>query len=447
MSNDTATKRIDPTNPPKTTYCIPLWLRDLQIKHAISLGLPTVQPSPHPTGEPIALVSYGPSLNDTWEQIKDFKVVMTCSGAHRFLIDRGIIPTYHVAVDPLEGNTPKLIGEPHPDVQYLIASTCHPDVFAHLTHAQVKIWHVYDGDAEATPHPPNEWALTGGCSVGVRMLTMSRFLGYVNLHVFGMDGCEGASGKHAGVHPAQPKGHSLVTVDGREFKTTSSMFAVAAGIGHEMDMLADATVKFYGDGLIQWMYRNYERKALTSVPTLAANSYELISTEYKALNKQLHHTNVLYGTSARKHVQIVKDLITNMSATSVLDYGCGKGLLGKLLDRPIWEYDPAIPGKDEPPRPADLVTCIDVLEHIEPDKLMAVLNDLRRVVKQVGYFVVSTTPSSKTLPDGRNAHLIQKHQQWWHNRIATFFTVNMCKAKKGELYFVVTPKQKMKEAA
>jgi hypothetical protein len=111
------------------------------------------------------------------------------------------------------------------------------------------------------------------------------------------------------------------------------------------------------------------------------------------------------------------------------------------LDFPIWEYDPAIPEKAESPRPADLVVCTDVLEHIEPDHLKAVLKDLKRCVKRMGYFVINTGPARKTLPDGRNTHLIQQDREWWRNTLGRYFTVKLVPHTPGNLvHAVVVPK-------
>jgi len=54
-----------------------------------------------------------------------------------------------------------------------------------------------------------------------------------------------------------------------------------------------------------------------------------------------------------------------------------------------------------------------VLEHIEPDLLDNVLDDLKRVTAGKGIFTVHTGEAVKTLPDGRNAHLIQQPPEWW----------------------------------
>ena len=96
------TKRLDWRVPQSVTYAVPLWLRDEQIKVSCARAIPRIEGHDGPLrSEPIAIACYGPSLADTWEKIRGFEYVMTCSGAHRFLIDRDIVPRWHVAVDPL----------------------------------------------------------------------------------------------------------------------------------------------------------------------------------------------------------------------------------------------------------------------------------------------------------------------------------------------------------
>ena len=85
-------------------------------------------------------------------------------------------------------------------------------------------------------------------------------------------------------------------------------------------------------------------------------------------------------------------------------------------------YDPAYPEYGAP-QPADLVTCIDVLEHVEPECLDAVLKELTRITVRLGFFTVHTGPAMKFLSDGRNAHLIQWPLNWWVDRLSQHFTV------------------------
>jgi hypothetical protein len=145
----------------------------------------------------------------------------------------------------------------------------------------------------------------------------------------------------------------------------------------------------------------------------------LITDSYRELNKKLHSSNPKYGTSGKhkRHVASVNWLISTRETVDVLDYGCGKRTLEAALGIGIANYDPAIEGFDAPPQPHDIVACTDVLEHIEPWCLADVLADIRRCTKKVAYLAVATRPASKTLEDGRNAHLIQKDFEWWKERI------------------------------
>lgn len=147
-------------------------------------------------------------------------------------------------------------------------------------------------------------------------------------------------------------------------------------------------------------------------------STSLISEDYRKLQQQLHQ-NPDYGVASVHYAPLVAEVLDAVGANELLDYGAGKGRLGMTLkqhiQRPltIHHYDPAIPEWSSPAKPCGFVACIDVLEHIEPDLLDNVLDDLARVTAGVGVFTVHTGPAVKLLPDGRNAHLIQKPPSWW----------------------------------
>jgi len=142
----------------------------------------------------------------------------------------------------------------------------------------------------------------------------------------------------------------------------------------------------------------------------------LASPEYVAEQKRLHAVGN-YGTAALKYGQVVSGLANSLRIQSILDYGCGsKRSLLKVLE-PDHEvryqgYDPAIP-EYHIKEPADLVVSIDVLEHIEPELLDNVLDDLQSLSPNFAFFTVHTGPANKVLSDGRNAHLIQEPARWW----------------------------------
>lgn len=424
----------------KTVYCIPTQLRDEQIKLSLKRIPQHLQPFDGKRKESIAVVCYGSSLRDTWEQIKDFKHIITCSGAHKFLLDKGLSPRgrlwYHIEVDPRPHKI-SLLGKPKRGVKYLVSSTCHADYLKHLDGMDVRLWHVFDNDNSRRIIPRGEWAITGGSNVGLRAMAVARFLGYYKQEVFGMDGSKGPTGLHAGDHPNQPKKYSVTTYGGKKYKVTPSLLECAKQTPHEMNELRDVEAKFHGEGLVQAIMRNYKRKKSDKAAVLALSQPELITAGYRELNRKFHEQRADYGISGHLYAEDVKRLVKSIGSHSVLDYGCGKGTLAQSLPFPIWEYDPAIPGKDMPPRKADIVVCTDVLEHIEPECIGPVLEDLARVVQKIGYFVIHTGASIKTLPDGRNAHILQQPSDWWADILSKFFKIGMRRDNGPLVTFVV----------
>lgn len=143
----------------------------------------------------------------------------------------------------------------------------------------------------------------------------------------------------------------------------------------------------------------------------------LISEGYKKQQEALHATGQ-YGYASIGYAPLVSQIIDKLEITHLLDYGCGSqtNLIKHVqADHPFkyQAYDPAVDKFASPPIPAEMVACIDVLEHIEPELLENVLDDLERLTEWVGVFTVHTGPAVKTLSDGRNAHLIQQPPEWW----------------------------------
>ena len=152
----------------------------------------------------------------------------------------------------------------------------------------------------------------------------------------------------------------------------------------------------------------------------------MISDSYRAEQQRLHN-NPRYGVASLTFAPIVIQLIRDNGWESVHDYGAGKRRLLDCFNEADLTVaysasDPAFPEYGSP-RPADLVCCIDVLEHIEPEHLDAVLDDLRRITVKVGFFTIHTGAALKTLSDGRNAHLIQQPSSWWLPRLCQRFEI------------------------
>lgn len=152
----------------------------------------------------------------------------------------------------------------------------------------------------------------------------------------------------------------------------------------------------------------------------------LISEAYREMQRKLHE-NPNYGMASVTYGPVFAELIRQLGVKELLDYGAGKGRLAEVLRQhiqtplEIHHYDPAVPEWSAAPQPCELVVCFDVLEHIEPDLLENVLDDLKRVTIRHGIFTVHTQAAMKVLPDGRNAHLIQQPPQWWLPKITERF--------------------------
>lgn len=146
----------------------------------------------------------------------------------------------------------------------------------------------------------------------------------------------------------------------------------------------------------------------------------LITNDYLELQRDLHaNYNYGKGVDAEECAKIVKGLI---QTGTVLDYGCGQGHFARLLSGyDVEEYDPCIEGKDEEPATADIVVCADVMEHIEPECLDAVLLHIRVLAKRFAVFVIATGPSKKIMKDGRSAHLIVEDQGFWFQKLTGLF--------------------------
>ena len=151
---------------------------------------------------------------------------------------------------------------------------------------------------------------------------------------------------------------------------------------------------------------------------------QLISEEYRAMQSELHE-NPNYGIASTYFAPIVDDIVDRFKINDLLDYGAGKLRLRDSIRSQVnyTAYEPSNPKYSDAPEPTEFVTCIDVLEHIEPELLDNVLDDLHRVVVKYGLFTIHTGPAVKTLPDGRNAHLIQESYTWWQPKIKERFEI------------------------
>lgn len=174
-----------------------------------------------------------------------------------------------------------------------------------------------------------------------------------------------------------------------------------------------------------------------------SNPRDTISDDYLRLQMELHR-NPEYGVAALGFGQVVKDLFLKIQGKTIADYGAGKCKLREALINAGLEgfeyfpFDPAFPEYGEP-RPADLVCCLDVLEHVEEPYVDRIVAQLRSITVNHGLFSIATGPAKKTLADGRNAHLIQKPSSWWLPKFLPHFEILRLVTGENGFWFVVRP--------
>lgn len=226
------------------------------VKSNIKRDLPRFLQLPgilHARNEPIAICGGGPSLDDHAEEIKKFPHVMACGSVHDHLVSMGITPTFAIAVDGLE-DAVNWFQKPQAKTSYLLASQCHPNMFEHLKAHKIAIWN-FKGQVDDETVFNGEPQINWGCMVGNHSVQMALFLGFQELHFFGMDGNH-VDGKH---HAYEVDGHDeasrtnagVFKVNGKNFVSTT---ALISQMEHFFDIFSSSDGQFikgyvHGDGL------------------------------------------------------------------------------------------------------------------------------------------------------------------------------------------------------
>lgn len=226
--------------------------------------------------QPCTIVGFGPTLRWTWREI-NVRPICTVSGAHDFLIKRGVVPDYHVECDPRPHKAEMLT--PHKDVKYLIASNCHPELFAKLGGFNVTIWHASEStdtiDNYVKEHDPDTAMCGFGSNAGFRAMEVMGQLGHWHLPLYGID-CSGSEARmHAGRHSGIRKPLIKVKICGREFWSTIELASSAEYFGQCL-----AAFKFdpqpHGDSLLTTLVNDVKGQLdrLRSVQNYGNLSYQ-----------------------------------------------------------------------------------------------------------------------------------------------------------------------------
>jgi hypothetical protein len=151
---------------------------------------------------------------------------------------------------------------------------------------------------------------------------------------------------------------------------------------------------------------------------------DLVSPSYRALLHKVHtETHPRWGMRGEQHIRLFLPFCRELGCRSLLDYGCGKGVLKSALatqepDIEVNLFDPGNQTLDAMPFPADFVTALSCLENVEPDKVDNVLEHIHWLALKGAYLSIALRLGKKNdLPDGRNEHLSVHPAEWWLGKL------------------------------
>lgn len=363
------------------------------------------------------LCGSGPSLADTVEDIRARQhsgaVVFALNGAAKYLAERGIMPDYQVIIDARE-RTAELVG---PAKQHLFASQVHPKCFELAPGA--RLWHLQvENIDEYLPEYDDAFVMVGGAaSVGNTATCLAYSLGFRDLHCFGYDSCHRDGNGHA-FHQAMNDGDPCAVVEfgGKTYIASLTMKLQAERFmttARELERLG-ATIAVHGDGLLPAMW-NIPQDGLTE-----RQKYERVwcFDDYRT---------VAPGEQCvKKFLEVVKPA----GFGKVIDFGCGTGRAALKLDEAgldVFCLDFASNARDLeawrlPFRVHDLTDpidlradygfCTDVMEHVPPEHVRTVLQNIIDAAPRV-FFQISTVDDVMGELVGLPLHLSVHPASWW----------------------------------
>jgi len=194
-----------------------------------------------------------------------------------------------------------------------------------------------------------------------------------------------------------------------------------------------------------------------------SKDYVDLLAEYKELHKDPKYFN---GICLITHLNTVGNIMLEEGAKSLLDYGCGKGILyhetkcrtmkinkkGQALGRPLQKifnldyhalYDPAYPEHSKLPKGKyDAVICTDVIEHIDEKDADWVLEEIFSYGKKFVLLTIACYEAMKTFKDGRNVHVNIKTPEYWteklkklhekHPHLNVYYSLDILEDEKAE---------------
>lgn len=234
------------------------------IRSAIARHLPGLRVEPA-HDKPLVVVGSGPSiaefLPDIERHARQGLTIVAVKGAHDWLLERGVTPTWYVNLDPRDRT--QNLGLASAATEYLIASRCPPVVFDHLLErgCPVTCWHSYEDECETWPELRGQSVVQGGTTSGLRAVNIGHVRGYRHFILYGFDSCLADDGETKRITGEKTEAEKAVEVvlNGQKFRTNGALAQQAEDFRDYVQTMHDSTFDIRGRSMLAAMHDSIRR--------------------------------------------------------------------------------------------------------------------------------------------------------------------------------------------
>ncbi len=355
----------------------------------------------------LVIVASGPSAWGALAQLAGGDHdVMALNGAYAALVEAGFpVPKFFAALDAREVNV-NFLRNARKETQFFLASQCHPKMFDLLEGFDVTAFHLNTESTLAVLGAGYEGSFLGsaGGTMGTTALALAGLLGYRHLVLVGFDSSYAQDLSHLVAQP-QNVGEATLDVefDGKWYRTTPTLAAQVNEMVPWLNALRNTwpgiVVDFLGQGL---MY-DY-------IQTLSQGGPKPTTREAELAKYVACYEDPDYRCTARRLDGLAKAL-KECPGESYLDISCGRAesldlarTLGFAEARGTETVPELVEARGDVQRAvlphtglaskcADVVSLIEVIEHLVPEDVEPALRELARLARRAIIISAATTPA------------------------------------------------------
>lgn len=247
------------------------------VRENCARGLPFLKLRPENNGRTLCIVGGGPSLTDTFSQVRDRAHrgdcdIIAINDTYDWLAERGVVARYFAMME-IDRWPVQFLRMANRLTTYYLADIAHPSGFDRLQDGfDVRVWHPWIGKdetrasreiwADADPDGP---VVLGGEAIAVRAINLGWALGFRDFEMYGVDGCYRDGESH--VYFDRRVNPDEVWYAGRAFRAPYYLARQANDLRRFcLNCHALFNLRCFGDGLVQHVHRTgwpdqYERTA------------------------------------------------------------------------------------------------------------------------------------------------------------------------------------------